>query len=61
MFLSKTYHVADSGKWEVVPAEDIVEPEFACPSCNENRVDELHWVDDVTVYCQTCGTEYDID
>ena len=30
-----------------------------CPECGEHLVDNLTWIDDTTVRCKTCGTEYE--
>ena len=57
----KTYYSKTLNAWCTVPEDEIVEPEFACPKCQENRVDELVFIDGGLVYCQICGTEYDID
>jgi len=38
--------------------EGSVHPEFACPTCGEVRIDNLVWIDDDTVRCSRCGTEY---
>ena len=36
----------------------MVREMFACPGCNERRVDELPYLDDDVIQCATCGTEY---
>jgi len=38
---------------------DLVSPDDACPTCGERDVDRLVWIDDDTVRCTMCGTEYD--
>ena len=35
-----------------------VEEMFACPGCEERKVDELPFLDDDHVQCASCGTEY---
>ena len=30
----------------------------ACPTCGEDNMDQLVWVDDLTVQCNTCGERY---
>lgn len=37
---------------------DPVQPEDACPNCGERVCDELVWLDDERVECQTCKTVY---
>jgi len=37
---------------------DLVSPDDACPKCGERNVDRLVWIDDDTVRCAKCGTEY---
>jgi len=32
---------------------------FGCPGCGERREDELVWIDDDVVECQSCGAHYD--
>ena len=39
--------------------DERVAPVFACPCCGEDRMDELVWIDDETVECQTCTAWYD--
>jgi len=36
----------------------LVRLEDRCPSCGEAWQDELVWIDDETVDCQTCGCRY---
>lgn len=36
----------------LVPAQD------ACPNCGERDQDHLVWIDDETVRCARCGTQY---
>lgn len=38
---------------------DLVAPAFGCPVCSERNIDRLVWIDDDTVRCTMCGTEYD--
>jgi rubredoxin len=38
---------------------DRVAPGFACPSCGEDDIDSLVWIDDDKVRCDSCGTVYD--
>ena len=38
--------------------EDTVDAVWGCPECGERRVDWLIWLNDQTVQCQTCGSEY---
>jgi len=41
-------------------AEDLVEPQFACPRCGERSMELLTWdVDGETITCHECGCEYD--
>ena len=35
---------------------DSVSP--GCPSCGERLIDHLVWIDDETVRCTTCGSDY---
>ena len=37
---------------------DLVEEAFGCPKCHNRNVDELVWLDDETVKCTRCNTEY---
>jgi len=37
---------------------DLVSPDDACPVCGERDIDSLVWLNDDTVRCATCGTEY---
>lgn len=37
---------------------DPVAPEDACPKCGQRECDELVWIDDEQVECQTCKTVY---
>mgnify|MGYP000210984190 CR=1 FL=1 len=37
---------------------NMVEPEDACPVCGQRDADELVWLDDERVECQSCGKEY---
>ena len=37
---------------------DHVLPLLGCPSCGERRADELVWLDDERVRCQTCGSVF---
>ena len=39
-------------------AQTWVRAEWGCPGCGERIMDELIWVDDATVECQTCGHSY---
>lgn len=42
-------------------AEDLVEPQFACPKCGERSMELLtHSVDGETITCHECGCEYDL-
>ena len=43
---------------QVAVEEEVVDDGDECPGCGEFRVDYLVWVDDDTVRCTTCGTEY---
>jgi rubredoxin len=45
--------------WEEETDVGLVRFEHACPACGERRIDELAWIDDEQVHCQTCGTIYD--
>ncbi len=38
--------------------DDLVDCCFGCPRCHERRVDELVWLNDEEVECQTCGKVY---
>ncbi len=38
---------------------NLVSPDAACPVCGEREIDRLVWIDDDTVRCTMCGTEYD--
>jgi uncharacterized Zn-finger protein len=38
--------------------EEIVCPGSECPSCGENRVDYLVWINDEEIECQTCKNMY---
>lgn len=38
---------------------NLVPPDDACPVCGERDIDRLVWIDDDTVRCTMCGTEYD--
>ncbi len=40
--------------------DDHVDRRNACPnpSCQENHIDHLVWIDDDTVLCTTCNTQY---
>mgnify|MGYP001235225359 CR=1 FL=1 len=41
-------------------AEDLVEPQFACPRCGERSMELLTWdVDGEYVTCGECGKVYD--
>lgn len=40
------------------PGDNDVTPESACPTCGERDADQLVWLDDETVRCARCGTEY---
>lgn len=37
---------------------DRVMKVFACPECEERRVDELPFLEEDHVQCASCGTEY---
>ncbi len=37
---------------------EYVDPQYACPTCGERRLDWLVWIEGDTVRCQTCKTEY---
>ncbi len=37
---------------------ELVEERFGCPNCHNRQVDELVWLDDETVKCTRCNTEY---
>ena len=37
---------------------DPVRPEGACPKCGQRECDELVWIDDEQVECQSCKTVY---
>ena len=32
--------------------------QFGCPNCHNRNMDELVWLDDETVKCTRCNTEY---
>ena len=36
-----------------------VDRKFACPDCDENKVDYLVWIDDRVVECSSCGCKYE--
>jgi len=36
----------------------LVEEQFGCPNCHNRNMDELVWLDDETVKCTRCNTEY---
>lgn len=38
---------------------ETVDPRFACPNCGESDCDELEWVSESEVVCNTCGTLYE--
>jgi hypothetical protein len=40
------------------PNLDQVDEAFGCPTCHNQNVDELVWLDDETVKCTRCLTEY---
>ena len=37
---------------------DPVRPEDGCPKCGQRECDELVWLDDEQVQCQSCKTIY---
>lgn len=37
---------------------ELVERQFACPKCGNRIMDDLVWIDDETVKCTHCQTEY---
>lgn len=39
---------------------ELVEEAFACPKCHNRNIDELVWIDDETVRCSRCNTEYQL-
>jgi hypothetical protein len=39
---------------------DKVKRQFGCPNCKNQIMDELVWLDDETVKCTRCKTEYKI-
>ena len=39
---------------------ELVEEAFACPKCHNRNVDELVWLDDETIQCTRCQTEYQL-
>lgn len=38
---------------------DLVPPGSACPDCGERNMDQLIWIGDDRVACQSCRTVYD--
>ena len=48
-----------SGNAEHQPPSEPVPTAFACPRCNERNMDNLVWVEDDRVECQSCGRAYD--
>ena len=41
------------------PSPEPVPAAFACPRCGERNMDNLVWVEDDCVECQSCGCAYD--
>ena len=39
---------------------EYVSEEKGCPKCGERDMDELMWLDDERVECQTCGNVYEV-
>jgi hypothetical protein len=39
---------------------ELVEEPFGCPHCHNRNADELVWLDDETVQCTRCNTEYQL-
>lgn len=40
--------------------EELVDDKYRCPSCGENRLDWLIWIEGDTVRCEACGQEYKV-
>lgn len=41
-----------------VHIDELVEDKYRCPTCDENRLDWLTWIEGDTVRCQACNWEY---
>ena len=53
------YRSETLGRYVTIPDADTVCETCQCPCCGENRVDELVWIDDEVVECQSCSAHYD--
>ena len=53
-----TYYSKTLDKKVTIPS-NLVDPQDACPNCNERHQDYLEWQTDDTVICQVCGCNYD--
>ena len=56
--LERRKHRMEMDQPPTCPDIDLVEEAFGCPNCHNRNMDELVWLDDETVKCPRCNTEY---